>query len=205
MKQKISNILLILSLAFFFTLGMIFIVYPYATDYEFETVVKNSSIYDESIFIIFHWKTSDELQVGKPIALWAEIKNLPYAEENPPEEKIIIRFDESQINYFGNKNMPDNKISKIDYLTFQPNLKNDSLSSDKINLRFIVPTDIKIQYCDYNVKTDCTFIENIIHPAPHDLRIQIDTNRLSMAVSLVVASFSSIVVWATLRPKNNDN
>ena len=204
MKGKSANLLLITGLSIFLVLGVIFIIHPYSTDYEFVTITKNSQIYEKPIFITFNWKSPDELQVGKSITVWAEIEGLPYNKENPSEGNIEIIFDETQINYFG-KDIKNENISEIDYLVFQPNSNHSSFKSNEINLRFITPKDVHVQYCDHNLEKECMLIENIIRPAPHDLAVQIDTNRMSLVVSLVISSFSSIVVWSILRQRKMKN
>ena len=129
---------------------------------------------------------------------------LPYSKENSSENHIEIVFDETQINYFG-KNVKNENTSEIDYLIFQPNIDHSLFKSNEINLRFITPRDVQVQYCDYNLENECVLVENIIRPAPHDLAVQIDTNRISLVVSLVISSFSSIVVWSIIRQRMMKN
>lgn len=54
-------------------------------------------------------------------------------------------------------------------------------------------------FCDYNLENSCTNLENVIRPAPHDLAVQIDTNRIGLAVSLLVLILSIVIVWSTFR------
>lgn len=200
MRRKLSDISLGIGLGIFLILGIIWIAIPYNENYQFVTVVKNSDIYDEPIFLILHWETEDELQVGKPIKLFAEIEGLPYS-LNETSKNIEIVFNEEEMNFF--KIEEDDSIYYFkDRLTFKPD-SNGKFISDAMNFRFIVPKDISIDYCDYNLP-NCVEMKNIIHPAPHDLAVQLDTNRIGIGVSLVVASFSSIVVWSRLRDIKND-
>ena len=206
MKRKIADSLLIASLFIFFVLGIGLIVYPIVTPYSFVTVSKNSNIYDEPIKFTFHWKTEDELQVGKPIILWIEIQGLPYSESNPPSKNIEILFNENELNYYKIDDSLDGKFySVIDKIKFRSEWDKNIFTSDKFGIRFIIPTDVSVEFCDYNLKGECSLIENVIHPAPHDLALRIENNRIGIGVSLVVAAFSSLVIWSILRPKHNSS
>ena len=202
-KKNVADSLLITAIVIFFFLGLWWIVYPTYTPYEAETVTKDSRLYNEPIYLTLHWKTDDEIQVGKMITLWVEIRGLPY---NETSKDIEMQFNEKQLNYFSSDDdVQNNKISQTDRIKFTYNSDQKTFQSELINLRFIIPTDISVELCDYNLQNPCNTIEDIIHPAPYDLASRIETNRISIGVSLVVAAFSSLVVWSRLRPDNADS
>jgi len=190
------------SLFVIFLLGVIWILAPYFLPYAFTTFAKVSGIYDEPITIKINWESENELQVGKPVKLSMELRDLPYSNSSIPLEDIIIRFDERDLNYLHPEEprIGDRTYNK-DFLTFIPDWEGGIFISDEIWIRFIVPTDISVQFCDPNLKSECTKIEKIIHPAPHDLAIQIKNNQIGIAISLVIASFSILIIWTRLREK----
>ena len=188
-----------------FIVGLFLILIPIITPLDVETVSKVSGIYDEPIFLTFHWITDDEIQVGKLITFDVRAHNLPYT-KNMTLNSIEISFIENQINYwYDQEDSRQNRYPQSDTVTLYPDWENKIFKSDKINFRFIIPEDISIQYCDYNLETPCYDIPKIIHPAPYDLANRIDSNRIVITLSLIISSLSAIVVWSRLRDtlKNN--
>ena len=178
------------------------ILVPYFLPYPFSTFAKVSGIYDEPIIIMINWESENELQVGKPVKLSMELRDLPYSNSSIPLEDIIIRFDERDLNYLDpNEDRTGDITYNKDFLTFTPDWESGIFKSDEIRIRFIVPTDIAVEFCDPNLTSECTKIEKIIHPAPHDLAIQIQNNQIGIGVSLVIASFSIVIIWNRLRDK----
>ena len=113
---------------------------------------------------------------------------------------IEIKFFENQINYwYDDADLRQKKHPQSDNVTLYPDWKSNTFKSDKINFRFLIPEDISIQYCDYNIKATCFDIQKIIHPAPYDLANRIDSNRIVITLSLIIASLSAIVVWSRLK------
>lgn len=202
MNGKIlADILLIISILIIGILFYIWIYEPLSKDYNFVTITKIPNKYNKPVFLIFHWSTEDELQVGKRIKVHADIQGLPYSSENKSLQKIEVKFDQSTLNYNDESNNSFTSILQADSLLFEPNWKKNQFYSNEINIRFITPTDVSIEFCDYNIQPACTNVKKIIHPAPHDLYVQIQNNRINLGVSLVVILLSAITVWATLRPK----
>ena len=201
-KQIISDFSLFIAIII---LGYYFneeIIIPANSDYEFVTVTKFSDFYEKPIFLSFHWAVEEQLQVGKLVSIWAEIRDMPHTEDNPPQEKIQLKFNEDQLNFWTNDtDNKNNGISYIDTLTFKPDWKTNVLRSNEIDVRFIVPVDISAELCDENIPK-CMEIKNIIHPAPYDLSAQLESNRISSALSLIVVGLSFVIIWATLRPKS---
>ncbi|MCH7647097.1 MAG: hypothetical protein IIA83_00610 [Thaumarchaeota archaeon] len=190
---------LVVGLGAIFIVGLFLVLIPIITLLDVETVSKVSGIYDEPIFLTFHWITDDEIQVGKLITFDVQVHNLPYT-KNMTLNSIEISFIENQINYwYDQEDSRQNKYPQSDIVTLYPDWKNKIFKSDKINFRFIIPEDISIQYCDYNLETPCSDILKIIHPAPYDLANRIDSNRIVITLSLIIASLSTIVVWSRLR------
>lgn len=82
--------------------------------------------------------------------------------------------------------------------------KNDTLTSEKIPLRFIVPKDIPMEFCDYNIEPSCRIIQDVIHPASFDLADRIKNSRITITASLVILSLSSIIVWYRFSEKSEN-
>lgn len=173
---------------------------PLTEPYKFKTVTKVSEQYDQPIYFTFEWETADELQVGNLVKFSSEIRGLPYSESDEPLKDIILKFDERQLNYWSYENDKVNHgILQKDSIIFQPIWKENVFRSDEVDIRFIIPTDIALEFCDMNVQR-CMLIENVIHPAPHDLEVQIETNRIGLGLTLALAAFSCTIVWSRLRP-----
>ena len=176
-----------------------FIIVPVTTEYSFQTVTKFEGDYPEPIFLTFHWKTADELMVGKQITVFVDVKNLPYT-QNDTVQEINIKFN--NLNYFSNQfDEKNEKITQVDYLSLYPVWNENKFSSDPIKIRYIVPIDVSVDLCDYNSNEECMKIEQIIHPAPHDTFVLIDNARTSIGVSLSILSLTIIIVWVNFRPK----
>lgn len=200
-RKLVADISLIVVITIIGGLLTFWIFNPMSTDYEFQTITKVSELYENPIYLIFHWKTEDELQVGNLITLWIEIKGLPYLPEDDLD-KIKVNFLEKDLNYF---NSETDLILPSDSFEFNPDWDNKVFRSNESDLRFIVPNNISIQYCDYNQINSCMIIENIIHPAPHDLAVQINTNKIGLAISLILLLLSAVIVWRTLRSTYVEN
>jgi len=190
---------LLVGLFLILIIGVILILIPIIDSLNVETVSKISGIYEEPLFLTFHWITDDEIQVGKLITLDIQAHNLPYT-KNMTSNNIEINFIENQINYwYDQQDFRQNKYSQSDTVMLHPDWEKNVFKSDKINLRFISPENISIQYCDYNLKIQCHDVPNIIHPAPYDLANRIDSNRIVMMLTLITASLSTIIVWSRLK------
>ena len=197
--MKKADYILAVTLPLFLIIGIVTVGIPWFTPLDVKTVTKVSEIYEEPIFLIFHWNTDDEIQVGNLIKLDITVNELPYKQDQDLKE-ISIRFYEHQLNYWSFDNdISNNQILQQDRVSLKPNWAENIFESEQLLLRFIIPTDISIEYCDYNLDYSCHKISNIIHPAPYDLKNQIDTNRLVIILSLITASLSSIIVWSRLR------
>lgn len=204
-KQIISDISLVVAIIILIIYFNQVIIVPANLDYEFETILKFSEMYEEPIFLTFHWITEEELQVGKSSSIWVEIQDMPYSVENIPSEQISLQFDERQLNFWNiNIENKNNDMPYIDTLIFEPDWEDNVFRSNEIEIRFIVPTDISAEFCDENIPK-CETITNIIHPAPFDLSTQIESNRIDSALMFIVVGLSFVIVWATLRPKSNVN
>jgi len=206
MKKKTGKRLFIAGIITLGIIGAILIGSPYFLPNPFNTFYKISDIYEEPIYLKFHWITDNELQVGKTIKLSAEIRGLPYTNQSKPIPTIKIRFNERELNYLHvDEDRLGERTYEKDYLTFVPNWeKNIFESAEDIGIRFIVPTDISVLYCDDTLEQICKKIEKIIHPAPHDLAVQIRNNQIGIAVSLVIAGFSCVIIWLNFRKELTD-
>lgn len=195
-KPRKSTIYLLIGIAIIFLLWGYFVLYDIADPYKAKTIKKVSDIYDDPIFLIFHWETEDQIQVGKKIYLKIEAIGLPY--DNSIELPIEITIDETYLNYWNDENTENHEILRDPKFRLD-NWENDSVKSNIVPLRFIIPTDIPIEYCDYNLSSECITIPNIIHPAPFDLADEIRNARIAITASLVIVGLSSIVVWSRFR------
>lgn len=174
---------------------------PVITDYPFQTVTKFQGKYPNPIYLTFNWKSKDELMVGKQIAVSVDIRGLPYA-SNQTLKDIKMKFN--GLNYFSNKlNDPNNRISTNDTLTFKSYGNEGVFRSDTIYIRYIVPEDESVELYDYNMNPNNMTIEKIIHPAPHDTFVQIDTARTTAGVSIAVLISTLIMIWSALSPKDH--
>ena len=158
---------------------------------------------DESLFLTFCWIVDDEIYVGELITIYAEIEKPYYNYTNYNSIKII--FPEELINYWNpysndivfeytngpyyeniskmyEKNLDGNiflnrtKYKFSNELVLYPNVNNTFFKSEPINLRFIVPEIININYCDHMLAKECINITNIMRPAAYDLGERIKTN-----------------------------
>lgn len=180
-------------------LGILLIGIPALAPFDEKTVTKVSGIYENPIFLTFHWITADEIQVGEKITIDIQLRGLPYT-ENMTLNDIEIHFKEEQLNYWSyDGDIKNNEIRKIDFVVLKYDRNNDVFKSDPIDIRFIIPTDISIELCDYNLEEPCNEIKNIIHPASFDLRERILTNRIALTFTLVVAGLSVVGIWSKFR------
>lgn len=195
--KKIDLLLLVIPVL---VIVIFFLVISPAYEFEDPTIVKNvSGIYKNPIHLTFHWTVEDQIQVGKLMTLQIIAEDLPY-NENMKLKEIELFFNETYINYWIDDEDQRQKLySTSNIFLLKPDWNKNVFSSEKINFRFIVPVDIPMIFCDYNLNTTCVQIENIIHPAPYDLANRIDTNRMIMALTIVVAGIGLVNVWARLR------
>lgn len=194
-KKHIADIILIIVILSVGYLLYDWIYTPFSTDYSFETITKVTTEYPNPIYITFHWVTEDELQVGKDIDIDVSIKGLPYSQTNKTLEKITIEFDEIYLNFWDKYS--DEPLSS-NLLSLGPNWDENTFTSEPIKIRFIIPTDITIEFCDYNIPK-CFEIPNIIHPAPHDLAVQILNSRIALGLSLMLVILSSVIIWSRIK------
>ena len=158
---------------------------------------------NEPLFLTFCWIVDDEIYVGKLITIYAEIEKPYYNYTDYNSIKII--FPEELINYWNpysnniafeytngpyyeniskmyKKNLDGNillnrtKYKFSNELVLYPNINNTFFKSEPINLRFIVPEIININYCDHMLAKECINITNIMKPAAYDLGERIKTN-----------------------------
>lgn len=192
-----KNIFFIASLIFLTFLFFHAVIVPLTTDYPFQTVTKFQGKYHNPIFLTFNWISHDELMVGKKILVSVEIRGLPYM-SNQTLKDIQLKFN--GLNYWTNLNYDQsNRISKTDTISFIPDWNNHVFRSNQIQIRYILPEDESAQLLDYNLPEPNMTINGIIHPAPHDTYVQIDTARTNAGVSLAVAVATLVIVWNSLK------
>lgn len=177
------------------------VVKPILEPYPAKIILRDSDIYGKPIFLTFNWETVDEIQVGDLITLDIEVRGLPYI-KNMTEPSIELSFDERHLNYWSENYNDENEILPIIPFKLKPDWENDVFRSQKVDLRFIIPTDISMQYCDDKLVSPCHEIKNIIHPAPYDLKERIKTNRTAITASLLIVGLSATLVWHRLTREN---
>lgn len=202
---------LIIGLVVILFVGIYFILIPVIYDLDVKTVTKVSDIYDEPITMTIRWITSDEIQVGKLTTIQFKIEDLPYHEKMELND-IVINFESSQLNYWVDdwaelKSLIDYEAKRQVVFEMKDSVRlvqtqNSTFTSEFFNVRFVIPENVSIEYCDYNLDEPCHPIENIIHPAPYDIDSRIQGIRTVIAMSLVTAGLSSIVVWNTFRKES---
>ena len=167
---------------------------PMANDYSFTTITKVSNEYEKPIYFTFDWTTEDELQVGKEIQLEAKITGLPYSKNNTSIKPISLEINEKFLNFWDEFST---KPLSTNVMIFKYDSESNYFYSEPITVRFIIPTDISMLFCDENIPK-CVKILNVIHPAPHDLAVQLETNRIGLGISLMLALLSSVIVWSKI-------
>lgn len=182
-------------------IGSVLIGIPAITQEKHIIVKQISNIYDEPIFMKFYWKVNDEIQVGDLMNLKVDIIGLPY-NQTMNLQKISLSFDEKDMNYWEDTGDKRNlEILPVQSLNFV-NWNDEILSSNHIQFRFIVPIDVSVNYCDYNLESACHEIENIVHPAAYDLKNKIAANRIILTLSFVTIGLSATIVWSRIKDKN---
>jgi len=167
---------------------------PITNDYSFTTITKVSNEYEVPLYFTFFWTTEDELQVGKEIQLEVQITGLPYSENNTATKQISLEIAEKFLNFWDEFSI---EPLSTNVMIFKYDLESDYFYSESLNLRFIVPTAINMTFCDKNIPK-CINIPNVIHPAPHNLAVQLETNRVGLGISLVLIILSSVIVWSRI-------
>jgi len=196
-----------ITIYYFIGIGILFVAWYFLVlddvlqPYPAKIILKDSEIYDEPIFLTFYWETEDQIQVGKMVSLEIEVRGLPY-NNNMTKPTIDLSFDERHLNYWSENDKDENEILPIVPFMLEPDWENNVFRSQKVHFRFIVPVDIPLEYCDYNLEPPCHEIGNVIHPAPFDLEERINTNRIAISASLAIVGLSGTVVWHRIRGPN---
>lgn len=140
----------------------------------------------------FCWVTDRGIQVGKLITVYVEVNSTRYISNNTNFEKITITLPPDVINYWID---PNDKKQKRFEMTNKLTIYNysENLRSDPINIRFSVPNNISIEYCEYTIKEECFTIHNIIKPAEYHIDEIINTNN-----SLIRLTYSIIILTILL-------
>lgn len=181
---------------------LVFLAYyaltPAATDYPFDTVKKVEGIYDEPVYLLFHWKTEDELMVGKEVTVSVGVIDLPYNYTQSSKE-IKIKFD--GLSYFNDYfDSEKEKIRKVDTLILKKDTTEENVfGSDRITIRYLTPLSHGIWYCDYNISDECKYIENIIEPAPHSLFVQLDVAHTNVSLTIAILILTTVIIWLMIR------
>lgn len=197
--SKKSKSLIGLSIIFgiLFVVGYVLVLQPMLEPYPAKIILQDSEIYGKPIFLIFNWETVDEIQVGDLITLNIEVIGLPYT-KNMDKPNIELFFEERYLNYWSEDRNDENEILPIIPFKLEPNLEWSTFSSQDVDLRFIIPDNTPIQYCDYQLEPACYEIQNIIQPAPYDLKERIKTNRTMITASLFIVGLSATLIWHRL-------
>ncbi len=180
-----------------FVIGILafdWIYVPMNTDYPFTTITKVSNGYEDPLYFTYFWTTKDELQVGTEIQLKVQIIGLPYSENNTSIKRISLEIDEKFLNFWDEFST---EPLSTNVMIFKHDLESDYFYSEPITLRFIIPTVVNMTFCDENI-SQCIDIPNVIHPAPHNLAAQLETNRVGLGISLMLVILSSVIIWSRI-------
>ena len=198
MKNRTLNLYLILGLIILFGIWVYLVGNPSLIPYDAKIVLKKSNIYDKPIYLTFNWQTDDQIQVGPLNILNIEVRGLPY-NENLTNPNIELFFDEKYLNYWSEDKEDKNEILPIVPFKLEPDWENNVFRSQNVKFRFIIPADIYLNYCDYNLNPPCYIIPNILHPAPYDIEERIKTNRIIISATLTAAALTGLVIWSRFR------
>ena len=195
-REKLEYIFLIGAFALIFV-----IFYPHFKDvhfveYEFYTVSRISSMYEQPVYLSFHWKTKTEVITGEPVEVWAETL-LPYT-DNPPQ-KIQVRFE--GVGYYDEPS-PDylERISEVDTVTLYPSEDKPSLFSSKpIELRYAVDGAKSVEFCDYNVIPPCSTVSDVIEVQPRSTAFETSIAKLIMVGTLAIYVLTVVLIFFTMR------
>lgn len=196
-KRKLAEyVLFVGSIIVIIVVILPFLPAIHVVDYEFYTVSKITNMYDEPVFLSFHWKTKDEVITGEPVEVWAEVQ-LPY-NTTDSLKKIEITFDgvgyfaKSTENYFERITTSE----RID-LVHQEGTK--MFRSELIKIRYAVDGHKDVIYCDYNVASSCVKIVDIIEVAPHATTVDISFGKIVFVGTIGIFVLTVIVTVYTIR------
>jgi hypothetical protein len=184
-------------------LAVIFAVFsPYLEDahlveYQFYTVSRISNMYDEAVYLSFHWKTTTEVITGEPVEVWVEAL-LPYKTFDSLQ-KIQVRFE--GVGYYDEPS-PDylERISEDDTIILYPSEVQDSLfHSDTIELRYSVAGAKSIEFCDYNISTPCITVNDVIEVQPRATAFESSIAKLIMIGTLAICVLTVVLIFYTMR------
>jgi len=182
--------------------AIIILIFPFLfpihlSYYEFYTVSKVPEIYNENVFLSFHWKTANEVITGEPVEVWVEAQ-LPYNHTDQLQNIEIIfegigYYAKSSENYFERISTSE----KVELKSYEVGER--MFRSEPIKLRYAVEGAKDVLYCDYNVKPSCAKLLEIIEVAPHATMFDISMSKIMFVGTIGIFVLTIIVAVFTLR------
>ena len=131
----------------------------------------------EILTITSCWITKTSIQVGTPILFDANVTSPRYIENTTHYKNVTIKFLHSDMNYWNIPNdSKQNEYKLSSELTLYPDDSRNFIANKSISIRFTVPHNIAIHYCEYTINEKCFKIHDILQPAQYHLALQIETD-----------------------------
>jgi hypothetical protein len=195
-REKLEYLFLVGALALIFVVFYGFFDKVHFVEYQFYTVSRISNMYDQPIYLSFHWTTTSEVITGEPVEVWAETL-LPYT-SNPPS-KIQVRFegvgyyDEPSADYL-------ERISEDDTIVlYSTEEKPELFRSKSIELRYAVEGSKAVEFCDYNVSPPCIMVSDVIEVQPRATAFETSIAKIIMLGTFAIYVLTVVLIFYTMR------
>ena len=165
-------------------------------DIRYKISPENSS---EIINLKFCWIVDNQIQVGKLLTVYAESNSVRYVQNSTKYENITITFPQNMINYWiDDKHPRQNKYDETNVLTLYYDNHTKIFKSEPINIRFTVPDNVSVLYCEYTHEEKCFTVKNILKPAEYSLEQEIKNNELLINLTVIIAILTLIPPVSTI-------
>ena len=134
------------------------------------------------------------------MTVYAESNSVRYVQNSTKYENITITFPQNMINYWiDDKHPRQNKYDETNVLTlYYDNHTKIFQRSEPINIRFTVPDNVSVLYCEYTHEEKCFTVKNILKPAEYSLEQEIENNELLINLTAVIAILTLIPSVSTI-------
>ena len=172
-------------------------------DIRYKISPENSS---EIINLKFCWIVDNQIQVGKLLTVYAESNSVRYVQNSTKYENITITFPQNMINYWiDDKHPRQNKYDETNVLTLYYDNHTKIFKSEPINIRFTVPDNVSVLYCEYTHEEKCFTVKNILRPAKYSLEQEIKNNESLINLTVIIAILTVISPLFTVYQIFRDN
>jgi hypothetical protein len=195
-REKLEYLFLAGALVLIFVVFYGYLEDVHFVEYQFYTVSRISDMYDESIYLSFHWTTTSEVITGEPVEVWAETL-LPYT-SNPPQ-KIQVRFE--GVGYYHEPSADYlERISEDDTIVLYPSEEKPQLfRSQPIEFRYAVEGSKGVEFCDYNILPPCILLSDVIEVQPRATAFETSIAKLIMIGTLAIYVLTVVLIFYTMR------